>query len=235
MGRGPGRSAASSPPRSPQAACARRQLALMEERRLGPVVGLGTWNTFDRRRGHGEGRCRRCARRRLALVRLVADVRRRGGVARRCPSGRRDARGCRDEDLAVSVGEARAVRAPARWYGRVEIEQIHNLQAWRDHLPLAGRGTWRRPHRQARRHALLHVARSASSRLRCARSGSRRCRFRSIRGSATASECCCRSPPSWVRGHRDAASRRRALVRREPPRHAGHSMSSVSTPGRRRC
>jgi diketogulonate reductase-like aldo/keto reductase len=107
----------------------------MEERRLGPVVGLGTWNTFDR------------------------DTR----LAREVVGAALDA-GCRVFDSSPMYGGAepslgaaldgerqRAIvatkiwaRTPAEgreqlrrqlgWFGRIEIEQIHNLRAWQDHV-----------------------------------------------------------------------------------------------------
>ena len=73
--------------------------SLMEERRLGPVVGLGTWNTFGGDARTGADRRRRCARIGLPRLRLVADVRRRRGIARR-RTRRTRRRGSRcDEDL----------------------------------------------------------------------------------------------------------------------------------------
>ncbi|MFL5970489.1 MAG: aldo/keto reductase [Gaiellaceae bacterium] len=107
----------------------------MEQRRLGPVVGLGTWQTFG-----GDGK-------------LAADV---VGAAL-------DA-GCRVFDSSPMYGEAEpslgAALAPRRneatvatkiwagsaeqggeqyrrqveWFGRVDVEQIHNLQAWEQQL-----------------------------------------------------------------------------------------------------
>jgi diketogulonate reductase-like aldo/keto reductase len=108
----------------------------MEERRLGPVVGLGTWNTFG---GN------------TALARSVIDASLRVGVelfdsspmyggAERSLSAALDGR--RDETViatkiwAQSVGEGRQQLARQReWFGRVDIEQVHNLVAWREHLP----------------------------------------------------------------------------------------------------
>jgi diketogulonate reductase-like aldo/keto reductase len=108
----------------------------MEERRLGPVVGLGTWNTF---RGD------------TTLAREVV------GAAL-------DA-GCRifdsspmygsEQALGAGVGgrRAEAVIATKIWArdrreaerqfsdqlasfdGRVDVEQVHNLVAWEEHLP----------------------------------------------------------------------------------------------------
>ena len=47
---------------------------------------------------------------------------------------------------ANSVDEGRAqYAAQQRFFGRVEIEQIHNLVAWRDHAP------WLREEREAGR------------------------------------------------------------------------------------
>lgn len=108
----------------------------MEERRLGPAVGLGTWNTFG-----GDA----------ATARSVVDA-------------AFDA-GCRVYDSSPMYGGAEpslgAALAPHRedtvvatkiwttsveegreqyahqldWFGRIEVEQIHNLQAWEEHLP----------------------------------------------------------------------------------------------------
>jgi diketogulonate reductase-like aldo/keto reductase len=109
---------------------------LIEERRLGPVVGLGTWNSFG-----GD-------------VRTARDV-----------VGAAFEQGCRVFDSSPMYGQAEASLAAALggrraqatvatkiwarsveegreqyerqlgWYGHVEVEQIHNLQSWQEHLP----------------------------------------------------------------------------------------------------
>jgi len=107
----------------------------MEQRRLGPVVGLGTWNTFG------------------------GDAKTAGAVVSSALSA-----GCRvfdsspmyggaEASLAAALAERRAeatvatkiwsgnvaegqeqYRRQVEWFGRVEIEQIHNLAAWQAQL-----------------------------------------------------------------------------------------------------
>jgi diketogulonate reductase-like aldo/keto reductase len=107
----------------------------MEERRLGPVVGLGTWSTF----GGDAGLAR-------AVVAAAAEA-----GCRTIDSS--PMYGAAEESLSAAVGERRGEVAVATkiwsrsleegraqyarqlaWFGRVEIEQVHNLVAWRDHL-----------------------------------------------------------------------------------------------------
>lgn len=108
----------------------------MEERRLGPVVGLGTWNTFG---GHA------------ALARDVVDAALEAGcrlfdtspmygAAERslgaALDGRRDRALVATKIWASSEPEARAqYDAQRRLFGTVDLQQVHNLVAWREHLP----------------------------------------------------------------------------------------------------
>jgi diketogulonate reductase-like aldo/keto reductase len=106
----------------------------MEERRLGPVVGLGTWNTF---RGDA------------GLAGLIVDAARGAGV--RCFDtspmyGSEEALGAALADdrggatvltkiWTSSPDEARGqYENQLAWFGRVELEQVHNLVAWEQHL-----------------------------------------------------------------------------------------------------
>jgi diketogulonate reductase-like aldo/keto reductase len=107
----------------------------MEERRLGPVVGLGTWNTF--------GSDKRLAN---TVVDAALDVGCRvfdsspmysGAEASLAAAlaGRRDAAAIATKVWAGNVEEGRAqYRRQCEWFGRVEIEQIHNLLAWEQQL-----------------------------------------------------------------------------------------------------
>jgi diketogulonate reductase-like aldo/keto reductase len=108
---------------------------MMEERRLGPVVGLGTWNTF---RGD-----RDLAR---AIVGAALDAG--AGCFDTSPMyGSEQALGAalteRRHDATVltkiwtsSLDEARQqYEDQLGWFGRIEVEQVHNLVAWKRHLP----------------------------------------------------------------------------------------------------
>jgi diketogulonate reductase-like aldo/keto reductase len=107
----------------------------MDERRLGPVVGLGTWNTFD-----GD----------VALAREVVTAALDAGcrVFDSSPMY-----GAAEESLAAALGDRRAEATIAtkiwvsrveegrrqfadqlRLFGRVEVEQVHNLVSWREHV-----------------------------------------------------------------------------------------------------
>ena len=108
----------------------------MEERRLGPVVGLGTWQTFG-----GEAAL---ARRVLdaavgAGTRLVDSSPMYGGAEASLASaleGRREEAIVATKIWSGSVDEGRAhFDRQIGWFGRVEVEQVHNLVSWREHLP----------------------------------------------------------------------------------------------------
>ena len=107
----------------------------MEERRLGPVVGLGTWNTFggdtaaasdvlDAAVGAGS--------------RLVDSSPMYGGAERALGgalAGRRESLRVATKIWARTVEEGRSqYEAQRRWFGRVELEQVHNLVSWREHV-----------------------------------------------------------------------------------------------------
>jgi diketogulonate reductase-like aldo/keto reductase len=111
----------------------------MEERRLGPVVGLGTWNTFDR----DESTAREVVGAAVEAGSRVVDSSPMYGGAEAALgaalSNRRDRVTVATKIWSSSVTEGQAqYRRQVGWYGRVEIEQIHNLQAWRDQLAWLG-------------------------------------------------------------------------------------------------
>ena len=124
----------------------------MEERRLGPVIGLGTWNTFG-----GDARLAR------EVVDAALDAGCRvfdsspmyGGAESALASavdGRREQAVVATKIWASSVEEGREqLGRQLRWFGRIEIEQIHNLVSWERHLP------WLEEERSAGRIARLGV------------------------------------------------------------------------------
>jgi diketogulonate reductase-like aldo/keto reductase len=108
----------------------------MEERRLGPVVGLGTWNTFG---GDVE----------LAGKVVGAALDSGTSVVDTSPMYREA-----EPSLAVALEDRRTeakvatktwspgveeglrhFRQQLEWFGHVEVEQVHNLVSWRAHLP----------------------------------------------------------------------------------------------------
>jgi diketogulonate reductase-like aldo/keto reductase len=107
----------------------------MEERRLGPVVGLGTWRTFDgdeRLAGEVVGAALDAGCRWIDTSPMY-------GAAERSLSavleGRRERADVATKIWAGSLGEGREqYRRQLEWYGRVELEQVHNLLSWQQHL-----------------------------------------------------------------------------------------------------
>ncbi len=108
----------------------------MEQRRLGPVVGLGTWNTF----GGDRDLARAVVDAALSAgCRLFDSSPMYGGAEESLGlalANRRAEAIVATKIWADSVGEGRAQFADQLgWFGRVEIEQVHNLAAWEQHLP----------------------------------------------------------------------------------------------------
>lgn len=109
----------------------------MEERRLGPVVGLGTWKTFE-----GD----------LGTARAVVEAALESGVRLFDTS---PMYGEAEHTLAAALGPRRGEAIVAtkiwtpdsaeaqrqyadqvEWFGgRVELDQVHNLVAWEEYLP----------------------------------------------------------------------------------------------------
>jgi diketogulonate reductase-like aldo/keto reductase len=107
----------------------------MEERRLGPVVGLGTWNTL----GPDQAAARDVVGAALDEgCRVIDSSPMYGGAEAALAAaldGRRERADVATKIWASSVEEGREqLRRQLAWYGRVEIEQIHNLVAWQGHL-----------------------------------------------------------------------------------------------------
>jgi aryl-alcohol dehydrogenase-like predicted oxidoreductase len=108
---------------------------VIEERRLGPVIGLGTWRTF----GGDAALARNVLDASLDVgVRLVDSSPMYGGAERALGAalaGRREQVTVATKIWAGSVEQGRAQYADQlEWFGgHVEIEQVHNLVAWHEH------------------------------------------------------------------------------------------------------
>lgn len=107
-----------------------------------PVVGMGTWRTLDVRGAAAEAHARTIVDAALASGARLFDTSPMYGAAEgvlaRALEGRRD-----DALVATKVwtpdaaeGRAQIDRALAWYGGRVDVYQIHNLVAWRTHLPV---------------------------------------------------------------------------------------------------
>jgi aryl-alcohol dehydrogenase-like predicted oxidoreductase len=108
----------------------------MEERRLGPVVGLGTWDTFD----GDESLARAVLDSAIAAGTRFVDSSPMYGEAERslgqALGGRRDSATIATKIWAPTVAQGRAQYADQRgWFDPVDVEQVHNLVGWREHLP----------------------------------------------------------------------------------------------------
>lgn len=120
----------------------------MERRTLGlsglevPVIGMGTWKTFDVRGQRDTDARRGVVDAALDAGTTLFDTSPMYGQAEPVLSaalaGRRDRAIVADKVWTSSSREAREqVRRALDWYGgAVDIYQIHNLVAWREHLPM---------------------------------------------------------------------------------------------------
>jgi diketogulonate reductase-like aldo/keto reductase len=107
----------------------------MEDRGLGPVVGLGTWNTFE----DEVGLARKVVGAALEEGCRLFDTSPMYGSEEALGHAlehTRDVANVATKIWAGSEEEGRRQFADQlRWFGRVEIEQVHNLVAWEEHLP----------------------------------------------------------------------------------------------------
>jgi diketogulonate reductase-like aldo/keto reductase len=112
-----------------------RRHRVLEERRLGPVVGLGTWNTFDRKASLADAVVSAALD---AGVRLFDSSPMYGGAEASLGAaldGRREQGIVATKIWTPSVAEGREqLERQLAWYDHVDIDQIHNLVAWREHL-----------------------------------------------------------------------------------------------------
>jgi diketogulonate reductase-like aldo/keto reductase len=109
----------------------------VEERRLGPVVGLGTYRTFEADRHLAEdvvGAAHEAGTRTFDSSPMYGSEDALEAASEGL--GTRDRVAIATKIWASSVEEARQqYAAQRRFFGRVEIEQVHNLVSWKGHLP----------------------------------------------------------------------------------------------------
>lgn len=120
----------------------------MEIRLLGstgltvPVIGLGTWRTFDVRGAQDEGNARLVVERALAKGAALFDSSPMYGeservLAQALGSHRADALVATKVWASSGAEGKRQIERSMRLFGRlVDIYQVHNLAGWREQLPL---------------------------------------------------------------------------------------------------
>ncbi len=119
----------------------------MEQRKIGktgislPVVGMGTWKTFDVRGAEAEKRVADVVQRAVQHGTTLFDTSPMYGESERVLSQAiaplRDRVLVADKVWAPKAKEGREqIRRALEWYGVVDVYQIHNLVAWREHLPV---------------------------------------------------------------------------------------------------
>ena len=129
----------------------------MEERHLGPVVGLGTWKTFR----HDDRLAREVVAAALEAGVRCFDTSPMYGSEEALGVGLRPEHS--EATVLTKIWTSSAVEArqqyedQLRWFGRIEVEQVHNLVAWEQHLP------WLEAEREAGRIARLGVTHYATS------------------------------------------------------------------------
>jgi aryl-alcohol dehydrogenase-like predicted oxidoreductase len=107
----------------------------MEERRLGPVIGLGTSSTF----GGDRALARDVVSAALESGSRLIDTSPMYGEAESslaaALAGRRDGAVVATKIWANTLEEGREqYRRQLEWYGRIDVEQVHNLVLWQRHL-----------------------------------------------------------------------------------------------------
>jgi len=119
----------------------------MERRKIGrtgvslPVVGMGTWKTFDVRGADAEKRVAEVVQRAVKHGTTLFDTSPMYGEAERvlaqAIAPMRDRVLVADKVWTPNAKEGREqIRRALDWYGTVDVFQIHNLVAWREHLPV---------------------------------------------------------------------------------------------------
>jgi aryl-alcohol dehydrogenase-like predicted oxidoreductase len=107
----------------------------VEERRLGPVVGLGTWNTFGSDADQADGVVGAAIEQGVRVFDTSPMYRGAESALAAALAGRRDGATIATKIWAPSVEEGQEqYRKQVEWFGRVEIEQIHNLVSWQEQL-----------------------------------------------------------------------------------------------------
>ena len=108
----------------------------MEERRLGPVVGLGTWNTFGGDVALADGVVAAAFESGTRLVDSSPMYREAEPSLAAALENRRDEAVVATKIWSPEVEDGlRHFRRQLEWFERIEVEQVHNLVSWREHLP----------------------------------------------------------------------------------------------------